>query len=48
VIPLGHIAGIPVEEFAPAFATSGASLLVARAWLSYQLRRRDRRESEER
>ncbi len=48
MIPLGHVAGIPVEEFAPALASTGASLLVARAWLAHQLRRDERRERRER
>jgi hypothetical protein len=48
VIPLGHIAGVPVEEFLPALGTTGASLLLARAWLAAQFRREDRRERERR
>jgi hypothetical protein len=47
VIPLGHIAGMPVEEFLPALGTTGASLLLARAWLSIQLRRDRRRNGED-
>ncbi len=39
-----HVAGMPVEEFIPAVASTGVSLLAARAWLSLQLRRRERRE----
>jgi hypothetical protein len=34
----GHVAGVPVEELAP-FASGGAALLVARAWLNAFLRR---------
>jgi hypothetical protein len=45
VIPLAHVAGMPVEELLPALASTGASLLTARAWLSLQLRRDRRRES---
>lgn len=39
MIPLAHVAGLPLEEFLPALAGSGASLLAARAWLNLQLRR---------
>ena len=48
MIPLGHIAGVPVEEFLPALGTTGASLLLARAWLALRFRREDRREAERR
>lgn len=41
MIPLAHVGGMPVEEFLPALASTGASLLAARAWLS--LRRRPSR-----
>jgi hypothetical protein len=41
VIPFGHVAGMPVEEFIPAVASTGVSLLAARVWLSLQLKRRD-------
>ncbi len=47
MIPAAHIAGIPVEEFAPALASTGASLALARAWLAHQLRRDERRERQE-
>jgi hypothetical protein len=39
VIPLAHVGGMPLEELLPALASSGASLLAARAWLNLQLRR---------
>ena len=39
MIPLGHIGGVPLEEFLPGLAGAGAGLLVARAWLAVQLRR---------
>ncbi len=39
MIPLAHVAGLPLEELLPALAGSGASLLAARAWLNLQLRR---------
>lgn len=39
MIPLGHIAGVPLEELLPALAGPGAGLLVTRAWLV--LRRRE-------
>ena len=45
MIPLAHVGGMPVEELLPALASTGASLLTARAWLSLQLRRDRRRES---
>jgi hypothetical protein len=38
VIPLAHVGGMPLEEFLPALAGSGASLLAARAWLNLRLR----------
>jgi len=44
VIPLAHFGGVPLEEFLPAIAGSGASLLAARAWLNLQLRRHRHRE----
>jgi hypothetical protein len=46
VIPLGHIGGIPVEEFLPGLGGAGASLLAARVWLGLYLRRDERREEE--
>ena len=46
MIPLGHVGGMPVEEFLPALASTGASLLAARAWLN--LRRRHTRHREPR
>ena len=45
MIPLAHVGGMPVEELLPALASTGASLLTARAWLSLQLRRDRRRGS---
>lgn len=39
-----HVGGMPLEEFLPALAGSGASLLAARAWLTLHLRRDRRRE----
>ncbi len=38
MIPLGHIAGVPLEELLPALAGPGAGLLVTRAWLSLRHR----------
>ncbi len=35
-----HVAGVPLEELLPAVGGPGASLLLARAWLSVFLRRR--------
>ena len=43
MIPLGHVAGVPVEELIPAVASTGASLLAARVWLGLRLRRDERR-----
>ena len=37
---IAHVAGVPLEEALPALAGAGTSLLVARAWLTLQLRRR--------
>lgn len=45
MIPLAHVGGVPVEEFVPAVASTGVSLLAARAWLSLHLKRRERKES---
>ncbi len=43
MIPLGHVGGMPVEEFLPWLAGPGTGLVVARAWISVRLRReRDR------
>jgi hypothetical protein len=39
VIPLAHVAGVPVEEMLPTAAGSGALLLMARAWMELHLRR---------
>ena len=41
MIPLAHVGGMPVEELLPALASTGGSLLAARAWLSLHLRRHD-------
>jgi hypothetical protein len=45
VIPLAHVGGVPLEEFVPALASSGASLLAARVWLNLRLRRDREKES---
>jgi hypothetical protein len=39
VIPFAHVAGVPVEEMLPTLGGAGASLLLARAWLTLHLRR---------
>jgi hypothetical protein len=39
VIPLAHVAGVPVEEMLPTAAGTGVVLLMARAWVSVHLRR---------
>jgi hypothetical protein len=43
---IAHVGGVPLEEMAPSLVGAGASLLVARAWLSQRLRRWDRMEEE--
>ena len=45
MIPLAHVGGLPVEELLPALASTGGSLLAARAWLGHRLRRERRREA---
>ena len=40
MMPLAHIAGVPVEEFALTAGGAGAALLIARAWVSLHLRGR--------
>jgi len=42
--PLAHVGGVPVEELLPALASTGGSLLAARAWLNLHLRRARHRE----
>ena len=39
MIPLAHVAGMPVEEFLPWLAGPGTGLVVARAWISVRLRK---------
>jgi hypothetical protein len=39
MIPLAHVAGVPLEELLPSAAGVAASLLLARAWLAVHLRR---------
>jgi hypothetical protein len=43
VIPLGHVGGMPVEEFLPWLAGPGTGLFVARAWISMRLRKEGKR-----
>ncbi len=38
-----HVAGVPLEELLAPAGGAGASLLLARAWLSVHLRRPQRR-----
>jgi hypothetical protein len=40
VIPLAHIAGLPVEELLPMVAGPSTGLLAVRAWVSVTARRR--------
>ena len=40
MIPLAHVAGVPVEEFLPALTTGAAAgLLAVRGWIVVRLRR---------
>jgi hypothetical protein len=39
VIPVAHVAGLPLEELLPALAGTGAVLLLARGWLDLHLPR---------
>ena len=41
MIPLAHVAGMPLEELLPMVAGPGAGLLVVRAWITVSLRRRE-------
>ncbi len=36
---IAHVAGLPLEEIAPAVTGAGTGLLLARAWLMLHLRR---------
>jgi hypothetical protein len=40
VIPLAHVAGVPLEELLPIVAGPGTGLLAVRAWMAMSLRRR--------
>jgi hypothetical protein len=40
VIPLAHVAGMPLEELLPLVAGPGTGLLALRAWMTMSLRRR--------
>jgi len=44
VIPLAHVAGVPLEELLPMVAGPGAGLLAVRAWVAMGLRQRAERE----
>ena len=37
---IAHVGGVPVEEMLPALAGTGTGLVIARAWLTLRLRRR--------
>jgi len=41
---VAHVGGMPLEELLPSLAGAGTGLLVARAWLAVQLRRRESRD----
>jgi hypothetical protein len=47
VIPLGHVAGMPVEELLPSLGGPVGGLLMVRAWIAVSVRR-DRNREEER
>lgn len=40
MIPLAHVAGVPLEELLPTVAGPGTGLLAVRAWMAMSLRRR--------
>jgi len=40
LIPLAHVAGMPLEELLPMVAGPGTGLLAVRAWMAMSLRRR--------
>lgn len=40
MIPLAHVAGLPLEELLPMVAGPGTGLLAVRAWVAMSLRRR--------
>ena len=40
MIPLAHVAGMPLEELLPMVAGPGTGLLAVRAWMAMNLRRR--------
>jgi hypothetical protein len=44
MIPVAHVAGLPLEELLPALAGAGAVVLLARGWLDLHLPRRRRPE----
>jgi hypothetical protein len=46
MIPLGHIAGVPVEELLPTIAGPAAGLAMVRVWLNLRLRRPSKRHRE--
>ena len=37
---IAHVAGIPLEEIAPALGGAGTALLAARAWVALRVHRR--------
>jgi hypothetical protein len=44
VIPLGHVAGVPVEELLPWLIGPGTGLMAARAWIAVRVRRHRHRD----
>jgi len=47
MIPLAHVAGVPVEELLPSLCGPAGGLLMVRAWIAVSVRR-DRTREEER
>jgi hypothetical protein len=47
VIPLAHVAGMPVEELLPSLAGPVGGLLMVRTWIAVSVRR-DRKREEKR
>ena len=41
MIPLAHLAGVPLEELLPMVAGPGTGLLMVRAWVAVSRRRRE-------
>ncbi len=46
MIPLAHVAGMPLEEILPSLAGPVGGLLMVRAWIAAGVRREKNREEE--